>query len=1464
MKKTSLLMMWLMLIGFSMANATEVVVGTQESNKLTNWFPTNPFNAYSLSQQIYTASDLGSTSGSITSISFYRDWTSESIDNLEMSGLKLYMKATSKSAFSSNTDMVSVGNDDLVWVGTLSAPSVDYKGWVTINLDKPFQYNPTANLLVCFYDANPSKTATNTNKFYYVPTSGNTALTYFSNDEVPDLNNINSFSGNKQLMGAHNYAKFNISNINLKSIEGNYTVASFPTNTNWRYGLTEQIYTIAEIGGAQTINSLSFHSDVASTRNLDIYLVPTDKEIFDSNEDFISYSNSNKVFSGTVNFLANDWTTINLVIPFNYNGAKNLCLVIDDNTGNYDSGISNFLAYQASNQGLSAVSDGNDITYSNATSNSNYRRSYKSKMRINEGKVIGDFDIALPIYSSWRYGFSQQIYRVEELGYEANSIGSLSFFNTSEEQTRDIDIYLIHTATDVFSSTSNWETVSESEKFFSGEVTFKSGEWTAIGLDRYFDYNGSSNLCVIIDDNTGIAESEPMQFRGYDATGMEGHSIYSNSTNYTPANLNGEAGLLWDKKSQIRFNERGLNFKPSSITVSDITWNGAFVTWESRGTMWNIEYKESSSDTWVPLSEDLEINSYDLTGLLEQATTYDVRVQTNYNGELSSWATAQFTTGEHYARPSDIELVQVTPYTAIIKWKENGDATAWEIWLDNSSTDESATFQADHTTYVLADLTPNADYTVNVRSVIDAEAEEYSFWSYDYYFTTPDANPQPYGLYASKVEPTSATLAWEGTSDTYKIRYRKGPVYSFFEDFESGDLATNGWTTIVNGESNTDLDWQVVNYGSGAYSGNYVARTGAWTGTAAINADNWLISPLTDLSGTLRYWRKCKTSSWPDYYEVLVSTTGNAIADFTDDPVYSETCRNISWDDVTIDLSSYEGQGYIAFHFLNYENEYLYLDDIGIYEYKEPWQEVVTKEQTVTIEGLDPETEYEVELYGANLGQDYVMGSQTTFTTLAKNPAPFDLAVEAGATTADVSWTGYGQMYKVEYRKTEDASFFEDFESADFATKGWTIYTDGGKVSDYEKGWYFSSGSGHNGTNCAASSSWASEGGAIDADNWLITPLINFKDILTYWEYASGSWKENYEVLLSTTGIAEADFTVALRAMAPSTSNSEWTRIDIDLSAYAGQQGYIAFHHKDYDKINLRFDDIKVYDVVSDDPWTTKYVTKPEITLNGLTSGNVYEVQVTSQMSGEPDATSDVFTFTTKAADPVDLVFQHNGNNTDAILANHGRLANVTIEGLYLPDGEWVAVYLPFNVDVASSPFTEARVMTGLETIGSTLIVNFLAPVTTMQAGHPYLVKVDRGDGGNLVDPVFNNVTIQAVAYTDNVSYMYFYTRDYSEFYCSTTYDGYYFLSDFGRKLETLYESCWLKAFQPFFYYDGDYTVFDQILVNTGDGTNDYVTGLNGLKSETDNDVIYNVAGQKLNKTQKGINIVNGKKILVK
>ena len=47
----------------------------------------------------------------------------------------------------------------------------------------------------------------------------------------------------------------------------------------------------------------------------------------------------------------------------------------------------------------------------------------------------------------------------------------------------------------------------------------------------------------------------------------------------------------------------------------------------------------------------------------------------------------------------------------------------------------------------------------------------------------------------------------------------------------------------------------------------------------------------------------------------------------------------------------------------------------------------------------------------------------------------------------------------------------------------------------------------------------------------------------------------------------------------------------------------------------------------------------------------------------------------------------------------------------------------------------------------------------------------------------------------------------------------------------------------------------------TGDGE---VTGIEAIFGNTEKPVIYNTAGQRLNSLQKGVNIVNGHKVLVK
>ena len=122
-----------------------------------------------------------------------------------------------------------------------------------------------------------------------------------------------------------------------------------PTYQYYKYALTQQIFTKGELGEANTINSIDFFADngTESSRNLDIYMVSTDKESFESKNDWVSVTTADRVFSGNVTFINNAWTTITLDRSFNYDGLLNVLLVVDDNTGSGESNYYSFRYYKA-------------------------------------------------------------------------------------------------------------------------------------------------------------------------------------------------------------------------------------------------------------------------------------------------------------------------------------------------------------------------------------------------------------------------------------------------------------------------------------------------------------------------------------------------------------------------------------------------------------------------------------------------------------------------------------------------------------------------------------------------------------------------------------------------------------------------------------------------------------------------------------------------------------------------------------------------------------------------------------------------------------------------------------------------------------------------------------------------------------------------------------------------------------
>ena len=280
----------------------------------------------------------------------------------------------------------------------------------------------------------------------------------------------------------------------------------------------------------------------------------------------------------------------------------------------------------------------------------------------------------------------------------------------------------------------------------------------------------------------------------------------------------------------------------------------------------------------------------------------------------------------------------------------------------------------------LTGLSAETLYEVQVQANCDG-TDGSSAWS-TIHFTTPDNCGAPQELASSNVTINSATLTWADDKDSYNLQYRK--VY-FYEDFEGSDGIPTGWTTINNSSTAGSLNWQVLHLTN--HSGNNSVGSGSYIyQNEGITPDNWLISPQLDLQGTLRVWLTGYGDRYAEHFEILLSTTGTSVSDFTTTLV-SETTTSNSYVEYTADLSSYTGKGYIAIHHFNCSDQnYLCVDDFGIYG-SENWVTLNPNPTTETanLTGLTPNTGYEWQVRGVNCdgnGGTTDWSDVATFSTL--------------------------------------------------------------------------------------------------------------------------------------------------------------------------------------------------------------------------------------------------------------------------------------------------------------------------------------------------------------------------------------------------------------------------------------------------------------------------------------------------
>lgn len=297
-----------------------------------------------------------------------------------------------------------------------------------------------------------------------------------------------------------------------------------------------------------------------------------------------------------------------------------------------------------------------------------------------------------------------------------------------------------------------------------------------------------------------------------------------------------------------------------------------------------------------------------------------------------------------------------------------------------------------------------------------------------------------------------------------------------------------------------------------------------------------------------------------------------------------------------------------------------------------------------TLTGLTPETDYTVKVRPVTDDATIKWSSTVNFSTLEMFPRPTALAINNVVTTsAVVSWTGSADSYNLRYRTPSlEVQFSDDFENG---MDQWTIIrnaegtegTDWGQFNPQNMDIDYTA---HSGSNVAMARSWHSQV-AYNVDNWMISPQVELGGFMTYWAFDDGEYHEHYDIYVSTTAPNPDNFdpTTFTRVYVPGDASDVWTEHVVDLSAYAGQTGYVAFRLTDYDKDFLYIDDVAITSLGGIGEWVeVNNVTSP-YTLEDLAKSTPYIVQVQSVYEEGESAWASI-SFTTKSGNecPIDLV----------------------------------------------------------------------------------------------------------------------------------------------------------------------------------------------------------------------------------
>ncbi len=1164
--------------------ADEIQIGTGNSTDYN--LPTHSNYDYSLTQQIYTAEEIetaGGGDGTINSISFYNAGSEKTRT------LDVYLANTDKASFANSSDWIAITSSNLVYSGSVTFTAGT---WTTITFTTPFAYDGS-NLAV-IVDDNTGSYSSGLSCRTFTASSTQSIYSRRDNYNIDPSNPINGtpVTTKNQIkldieFASETCAKpknLNATNITTHTATLTWT-AGAEGQSNWEVFVTTDATIVPDENTSPTYHVTTCSKALTNLAAQTTYYAYVRSACggSDGNSKW-----AKKVFATTRETLAVDASH-----PYS-----------QDFETNNDWGFANGTLT-------------NQWCWGGATNNGGQKSMYVSK----DGGTTYEYAHGnTAIYASKLFNFAQGTYTFF-FDWNAKGESNYDYLRVAlapgdVEFTAGTNLY---TGVGTTTLPNNWIALDGGSKLNlsdgwqtqSAEASV-SGTYTMVFIWRN-DGSGGTTIPAAI-DNISISYMTCPRPTGLTASNIGGHtatlSWTENGTatnwvlqyatnnafteNFTETNVGGTAskdlsGLSPETKYYARvksvlgsdesswsdvkdFTTTATCEKPtlSYVPNSNTAYTGT-VSWT--GDADNYELIYSTAITFNPGDEGVtqidlgNVNTYTLQDLTPE-TTYRIKVRANCGAEdgYSQWSNqVNFTTLATCIAPSSLSATK-TATTITLSWTAGTTGQdAWDIRYKKSTDSEYTYIHLDNhatTSHTIENLNPATAYSVNVRAY--CSDTDQSKWGYSAYNQNSD-------LYVT-TECGALTMPYycdfEGALETSQSSSYPMPKCWTRKEYRGGHYGSYTYYPSVR-EASYSYPYAHGGNGESAISGKSMHFYKPYTST-----DEGAILPEVDAQYTMSnlqisLWARLESAMTNKDLSIGVMTDPSNISTFVE--VATVTVKDANFQEYTAFLENYTGEGrHIAVRFNSSTTGYIFVDDITVDVAptcripNDLNAETTDLSATLTWTAGLNETAWNVQYKKAsdsNWSEVIPVNSMTYTLTQLKRATVYEARVQAVCSTddqsdwAEVSFTTECGIWPIDAQNAlyED---FENIDASDFPPICWEKfhYQMSGNTNSY---WYLNS---NNGLGSSAAYSYWNEGYA-----FLVMPKMHIDgDATLSFDYliGTGNYNESCSVVVSTNGMTYDDFNEIIWTAEGNYSPSVKSNATVSLSAFDGQDVYVAFKYK--------------------------------------------------------------------------------------------------------------------------------------------------------------------------------------------------------------------------------------------------------------------------------------------------------------